>query len=61
MKRTQASVQMKKLREGAARWDAEARILERVNDMNPAARVKSEEADRLRGEAEALRPENLAV
>lgn len=56
---------MKELREDAVRWDADARILERVEGLDPAARVRREEAARLRGQADRLRPEwrleNLGV
>jgi len=56
---------MKELRSDAARRDAEAKTLEGVGGLDPAARARREEADRLRGEADRLRPtwriENLKV
>ena len=48
MKRTEASEKMKELREGAKRWNAEARILENMGGLDPATkRARHEEADRL--------------
>ena len=56
---------MKELREDAVEWDAEARSLERMGGLAPAARTRREEASRLREQARALRPswrmENLEV
>ena len=65
MKTTEASQEMKALRLEAARFSREARTLERVDGMDPAARVRREEADRLHGLADNLHPtwrlENLQV
>ena len=65
MRSTEASRRMKELREDAARREGEARILERVNGLDPAARARREEAERLRGQARDLRStwrlENLEV
>ena len=48
---------MKELRSEAARRDREARTLERVDGLDPAASERRDEADRLRGQADDLRPE----
>mgnify|MGYP006910667995 CR=1 FL=1 len=65
MRSTEASIRMKELRSEAVRREGEARILERVDGMDPAARVRRDEADRLRDQARDLRStwrlENLEV
>ena len=57
MKTTKTSRDMKELRSEAARRDREARILERVDGLDPAVGVRREEAERLRDQARDLRPE----
>jgi len=56
MRITEASERIRELRSEATKWEREARILEGVGGLDPAARVRREEADRLRGEADRLRP-----
>ena len=65
MRNTTTSEEMKELRSEAVRREGEARILERVGGLDPAASARREEAERLQGEADKLRPawrlENLKV
>ena len=65
MRSTEASRRMKVLRSAAAEGEREAKTLDRVDGLDPAARVRREEAARLRLRADDLRPtwrlENLAI
>ena len=56
MHRTNAGEKRKALQREARELEREARTLQKVKDMSPAARVRQDEAGRLRAEAEPLKP-----
>jgi hypothetical protein len=55
MHKTNAGEKRKALSGKAMDLEREARALARIKQMEPAARIRQEEADRLRAEAEALK------
>ena len=55
MHKTDAGEKRKALRKDALELEREARTLESIPQMQPAARVRQEEADRLKAEAEDLK------
>lgn len=57
MHRTNAGEARKALKKEAHELEREARTLERIKLMNPAARTRRDEADRLKAEAENLKRE----
>jgi hypothetical protein len=57
MHRTNAGEKRKTLREEAPELEREAQILQKVEEMCPAAQIRQAEAARLREEAEALKPQ----
>jgi len=65
MHRTPIGDEIEELIEQAAKFDHEAKLLDGVNDMGPAAKERRAEAERLRSKAQELRPrarlEDLSV
>jgi len=55
MHRTNAGEKRKALQREALELEREARTLQKVKEMSPAARVRQDEAGRLKAEAEALK------
>ena len=55
MHKTEAGERRKGLKRTALELEKEAKALESVKQMRPAARTKQDEADRLKAEAEALK------
>jgi regulator of replication initiation timing len=55
MHRTKAGEKRKTLLKGAHELEKEARNLRRITRMDPAAKIRQDEADRLKAEAEDLK------
>jgi hypothetical protein len=55
MHRTNAGEKRKLLKRDAQELEREARTLEGIKQMSPAARIRLDEAERLKAEAEALK------
>jgi regulator of replication initiation timing len=55
MHKTEAGEQRKELKRAAMELEKEVKTLASVKQMNPAARTRQDEADRLKAEAEALK------
>ncbi len=55
MHKTPAGERRKALKKKASELERHARILETIPDMEPAARIRRDEADRLKAEAEDLK------
>lgn len=55
MHKTDAGERRKTLQKDAMKLEKEVKALARVSQMSPAAKIRQDEADRLKGEAEALK------
>jgi len=56
MHKTEAGERRKTLTRSALELEKEINALARVKQMSPAAKIRQDEADRLKAEAEALKP-----